>query len=83
MTKQGTFISESRPISQRPRNTGELVIQNIAIDDAAEEKIIRKSIGADNSKILGSHLGGNNSIALSNMSLVKSNAAMRLISHDP
>ena len=39
-------------------------------------------MGVDNSKIFGSHLGGNNSIALSNMSLVKSNAGMRLIPQD-
>jgi hypothetical protein len=43
LNKRWSGISESRTFSLHPSNTADLVIENMAIDEAAEDKILRNS----------------------------------------
>lgn len=63
-------MNDLRNFSANQNNAADLVISNLAMDEAAEDKLLRNSMGVDNSKSMA-NFNGNNSIANGNINSSK------------
>lgn len=70
LQKNGSAMNDLRNLSANQNNAADLVISNLAMDEAAEDKLLRNSMGVDNSKSIA-NFNGNNSIAVGNMNNTK------------